>query len=201
MTERGHRLVLASASPRRREILESMGLRFDVVVSDVVEVRAPFEDALAYTQRLATAKASAVAERVRSEDPTAMVLGADTVVVADSEILEKPRDEAEGMRMLLSLAGRTHEVATAFALVHASRGVVHTGVSVTKVTFRAIRSEEAQRYVATGEGRDKAGGYAVQGIASGFVTRIEGSYSNVVGLPASDVLSALLQKGVVTAWP
>lgn len=195
------RLVLASASPRRREILESLGLLFDVLVSDVEEVRAPFEDALAYTQRLATSKASAVAERVRVDDPNAVVLGADTVVVADSEVLEKPRNDADGMRMLLSLSGRTHEVATAFALVHASRGVIHTGVSITKVTFRSILAEEAQQYVATGEGRDKAGGYAVQGIASGFVTRIDGSYANVVGLPASDVLAALLQRGVVKAWP
>lgn len=190
-------LVLASASPRRREILESLGLTFRVVVSGVVEERAANESAIVYTERLAVSKARDVAARA----PDAVVLGADTVVVCDGDVLEKPLSDVEGVAMINRLSGRVHQVATAFALVENTRGVLVTSHAVTQVEFRAISPAEAERYVATGEGRDKAGGYAVQGLAAGFVRSIEGSYSNVVGLPAREVVDALLAHGVLKAWP
>lgn len=190
-------LVLASASPRRREILESLGLTFRVVVSAVVEERAPSESAITYTERLAVAKASDVAARARDS----VVLGADTVVVCDGDVLEKPSSDADGVAMVKRLSGRVHQVATAFALVDHTRGVLVASHAVTLVEFRPISHGEVERYVATGEGRDKAGGYAVQGLAAGFVRRIEGSYSNVVGLPAREVVDALLSHGVLKAWP
>ncbi|MBK8173506.1 MAG: septum formation inhibitor Maf [Sandaracinaceae bacterium] len=194
-------LVLASASPRRSEILAALGLPFRVVVSEVLEERASHEKAIEYTERLAAAKATKVADSISAHEPDAFVLGADTVVVCDNAVLEKPSDDADGVAMIMRLSGRTHQVATAFALVHASRGLLTRSHVVTEVAFRVITQAEAERYVASGEGRDKAGGYAVQGRAGGFVVEIRGSYPNIVGLPAREVLDALLLHGAVLSWP
>ena len=188
------RRVLASASPRRRSILETLGLRFEVVPSVVEEVAVPGISATELARNLALDKAREVASR---ED--GFVLAADTVVVVDGEALGKPVDDADAMRMLALLSGRWHEVVTGVALVW-DGGLEDLAVT-TRVRFRELTEARMRRYVATGEGRDKAGGYAVQGIGAGLVTRIEGSYSNVVGLPAAETVDLLERAGAVEAWP
>lgn len=191
-------LVLASSSPRRREILATLGLHFLIEASGVPELRAPGEAALAYAQRLAAAKALDVAARFA--DGT-VVLGADTVVVVDGDVLEKAPDAEAAAAMIARLAGRAHEVVTAMALVRRPAGVIAEVQITTRVTFRALDAAAIARYVATGDGDGKAGAYAVQGVGSGLVTRIEGSYSNVVGLPAAELLDLLSDAGVLTEWP
>lgn len=194
-------LVLASGSPRRREILGALGLEFRVHASDVDEMRARGEAAGDYAARLAREKATDVAARLRAELPDAMVLGADTIVVVDGDVLGKPVDDADARAMIARLAGRAHEVTTAVALVSPSRGLCAEGSTTTEVWFRALGPEEIARYVASGDGRDKAGAYAVQGLGSGLVTRVQGSYSNVVGLPAAETLALLRSVGAVGRWP
>jgi septum formation protein len=177
------RLILASASPRRAELLRSAGYTFDVVVADVDESFRPGESPAAYVRRLAAEKSAAV------KVPDSIVLGADTTVVVDGEMLAKPRDEDEGRDMLRRLSGRTHQVLTGVSL---RQGAYEVGrVETTSVVFRALTEDEVQWYAASGEGRDKAGGYAIQGLASRFIPRIEGSYSNVVGLPVACVADLL----------
>ena len=195
-------LVLASASPRRREILEQLGVRFRVEDSGVVEeapsgAQAPETYALA----LAAMKAEAVAARRAAEPELPFVLGADTIVVVRGRILGKPANDGEAVGMLMALAGKSHEVITAVALRRA--GADHaSGVAVkTRVAFRAFDAEAARRYVASGEGRDKAGSYAAQGLGAGLLRAIEGSYSNVVGLPAAETIELLTHAGVLESWP
>jgi septum formation protein len=179
------RLVLASASPRRRELLANAGLAFDVEPVDLDEGRAPGEAPHAYVERLAREKAEAVARR----RPGAIVLGADTAVVLGDDVLGKPVDAADASRMLQLLSGRSHEVMTGVAVV--SNGRTASRVARTVVWFADLTGEQIAAYVATGEPADKAGAYAIQGGAAAFVTRTEGSYSNVVGLPM-DVVADLL---------
>ncbi len=199
------RLILASASPRRAELLRSAGYTFEVVVADVDESIRPGEAPSTYVRRLAadksmaaltsmaalkgcatagaTANATNVAQAFRPAD--AIVLGADTTVVVDGEILAKPGDDEDGRAMLRRLSGRTHQVLTGVSL---RQGAYEAGrVETTLVAFRALTDEDMAWYVASGEGRDKAGGYAIQGLASRFVPAIAGSYSNVVGLPVACV--------------
>jgi len=188
------RRVLASASPRRKEILQTLGIGFDVVPSTVDE---PLIEGLtpeALARHHACAKAKDVASRERG-----YVLGADTVVVVDGDVLGKPADEAEAAAMITRLAGRWHEVITGVALVWPGR-VEELSVT-TRVEFRALDAETVRRYAATGEGADKAGAYAVQGMGAGLVARIEGSYSNVVGLPAAETVELLERTGALTEWP
>jgi septum formation protein len=194
-------LVLASASPRRREILGVLGLSFRVVPSDVDESRRAGEPALEWVRRAARDKAEDVASRLASESPPPFVLGADTVVVVDGEPLGKPADDADARRMIERLSGRWHEVATAVVVARAGEGVLDERTVVTGVRFRAVDPREVEGYVASGEGRDKAGAYAVQGLGSALVTEIRGSYLNVVGLPAAETLLALRSVGAVEAWP
>ena len=173
------RLILASASPRRAELLRAAGYTFDVVVADVDESTRAGEAPAAYVRRLAADKSAAV--RI----PDAIVLGADTTVVVDGEILGKPRDDEDLRAMLERLSGKTHQVLTGVSL---RQGASEAGrVETTSVVFRALTDEEIAWYVASGEGRDKAGGYAIQGLASRFIPSIAGSYSNVVGLPVACV--------------
>lgn len=190
-------LVLASASPRRRELLSTLGLTFEVRPADVDESVHPGEPPSAYVRRMAETKLAAA---LALATPDAFVLASDTVVVVGDRILGKPVDDDEGVAMLRELAGRAHEVRTSVAL---GRGdaVLELVEVATRVVFRAIDDGEARRYVATGEGRDKAGGYAVQGRAGAFVTRLEGSYSNVVGLPLAETLAVLRAHRVVEVWP
>ncbi len=174
------RLILASNSPRRRELLERAGFEFDVQPSEIEEIPLPDETPEEYARRVSRDKALKVASL---SGPGSMVLGADTVVALNGEILEKPLDAPDASRMLHMLSGCTHRVITGVCLVRAPETVLAWTHETTAVTFRNLTEEEIGSYVASGEPFDKAGGYAIQGLASRFVTRIEGCYFNVVGLP------------------
>jgi septum formation protein len=194
------RLILASASPRRAELLRAAGIAFDVVAADVDESVHAGEPAEAYARRVAEAKARAVCRRAGG-----VVLAADTVVVVDAHILGKPADEHDARRMLRLLAGRAHQVLTGVCVCEAgprpSDGLaagsprVALAVDRTLVEFAPLTGAEIDWYVASGEPMDKAGAYAIQGLASRFVSRIEGSYSNVVGLPVARVYEMLRWSG------
>jgi len=184
-------LVLASASPRRQELLRIAGIAFEVQPAHIPEDPLPGEDAKDCAERLAREKALAVA-RQRPKDA---VLGADTVVVIDDQILGKPVDAADAARMLRLLAEREHQVITGVCLVLGDRESV--GSETTSVTMTRISEDEIADYVATGEPMDKAGAYAIQGIASRWIPRIEGDYSNVVGLPIALVYRMLRQMRLV----
>jgi len=171
------RVILASSSPRRREILSALGLTFETRPSDVDESLKDGEGAFAAAERLACAKASAVA----AGEPDALVVAADTLVVLDGEALGKPKGRADARRTLSRLAGRAHDVVTAVALARGGRVV--SGREITRVTFAPMTEREVDAYVASGEPDDRAGSYAIQGIGGLFVERVEGSPSNVVGLP------------------
>lgn len=181
------RFVLASASPRRQELLAAAGYDFTVVTADVDETPNPAESAHDYVARLAEAKARAVLAR----QPGALVLGADTTVVVDGDILAKPEDAADAARMVGRLQGRAHEVLTGVALVSAAWSRV--AVAATTVWFAPMSAGEIAAYVASGEPMDKAGAYGIQGRAARHVTRIDGSYSNVVGLPVALVHTLLAE--------
>ncbi len=168
--------MLASRSPRRAELLKAAGFEFTVRVSDVDETPRPGEDPFVYAVRLALTKADAV-----PASPDEIVLAADTTVVLGSEIMGKPRDAADATRMLRALSGQRHEVITAICLQQDGR--YETDVASTSVWFTPMSDTEIADYVASGEPMDKAGAYAIQGLASKFIDRIEGTYSNVVGLP------------------
>lgn len=185
-------IVLASASPRRAELLESAGVSFVVVPSTVEEEQLPGEGACDFVRRLARDKAMEVAGR----HPGRIFVGADTVVVCDDEILGKPVDDDDAVRMLRMLSGRTHQVVTGFCVFERPSGKVVDGAVVTDVTFIPLREEEIAAYVATGCPRDKAGAYAIQGGAAYMVERIAGSYTNVVGLPLAEVVRVLRSMGV-----
>ncbi len=174
------RLVLASQSPRRRELLTTAGFSFDVRVRPVEEVRGAGETPEAYVQRLAAEKAEA-----SWEDRDEIVLGADTVVVLDHDVLEKPKDLADARHMLERLSGREHRVITGICIRYPG-GCKVDHVS-TAVRFAPLSAAEIEAYVASGESMDKAGAYAIQGLASKFVERIDGCFFNVVGLPVSRV--------------
>ncbi|MCB9599348.1 MAG: septum formation inhibitor Maf [Sandaracinus sp.] len=190
------RLVLASASPRRRELLTGLGLVFDVRPSDVDETVAANESPSAYVQRVAESKLQVGLASAGD----AFVLASDTVVVLDHVILGKPSDAKDACAILSKLSGRQHDVRTAVAL--GRDGVaLETRVVTTGVRFRALDADEIARYVATGECMDKAGSYGIQGLAGAFVAGIEGSYSNVVGLPVTETLELLVAHGAVEQWP
>src|SRR5262245_5601673 len=184
------RFVLASASPRRRALLEDAGVEFDTVLVDVDERPLPGETPDVYVKRLARDKARAGL----SQHPQAVVLGADTAVVIGQEILGKPTDDADATRMLQKLSARSHEVLTGVAL--AWRGGERVAMDRTLVWFRAMTASDIAQYVASGEPRDKAGAYAIQGLGGRFIERIDGSHSNVVGLPMAVVLPMLADAGV-----
>ncbi len=187
-------LILASRSPRRRRLLRLLGVRFAVRPARISETTRPGESPDACAVRLAREKALAVASRLpRSRRERALILAADTVVVIGGTILGKPRDEADARRMLRLLSGRTHRVVTGVAVWRGSGRRLLSGRSVTQVTFLPLSRADIARYVATGEPMDAAGAYAIQGLASAFIPRIEGSYSNVVGLPL-DLVARLLRR-------
>jgi septum formation protein len=195
------RLILASASPRRAELLRAAGYTFETIVPDVDESIRAGESPSLYVRRLAADKSAAAIDTLKARATSnravpplgldgVVVLGADTTVVVDGEILGKPRDEEDAVGMLRRLSGRRHEVLTGVSLRH---GVYEVGrVETTAVYLRALSEDELNWYAASGEGRDKAGAYAVQGLASRFIPRIDGSYSNVVGLPVASVSELLL---------
>src|SRR5580658_7469165 len=181
-------LVLASASPRRRELLAQAGYAFVVRPAHIPEDSLPEEDPIAYVVRLAREKAEAVFRELA--DAMAVVLGADTTVTLDGQILGKPVDDADAARMLRMLSGRTHRVITGVAL--ATESGTQVAAEVTAVRFLTLSDEEIRGYVATGEPLDKAGAYAIQGRAARWIPRIEGCYFNVVGLPLA-LVSTLLE--------
>ena len=180
-----HPLVLASGSPRRRQLLEMLGLPFVAAVANVQELRLPREAPAAYARRLARDKARAV--------PGAWVLGADTIVVQGDDVLEKPLDAEDALRMLLQLNGRRHEVITAVCLV--ADGKEREAIDTTAVYFRRCEADFLRAYVATGEPLDKAGAYGIQGYGAALVERIEGDFFSVMGLPVRLVLELLDQAG------
>jgi septum formation protein len=173
-------LVLASKSPRRQQILRDAGIPFLVRAADILEVRGPGESPIDYVRRLAEEKAFAVPIHAGE-----VVLGADTTVAIDEYVLEKPRDTRDALRMLTLLSGREHEVITGICLRTDARKIVD--VATTRVRFVQLTPEELEAYAASGEPMDKAGAYGIQGLASKFIENIEGSYSNVVGLPLAVV--------------
>jgi len=185
-------LILASASPRRRELLEQAGVVFTVVPSNAAEDILTREVPTEYVLRVATAKATEVAKKHHKH----WVLGADTIVVVDGNILGKPKDAVDGQRMLRLLSGRIHQVMTAFALIDATGHEYIRQIVVTTVTFKSLSNEQILSYLATGEPFDKAGAYAVQGIGAALVEKVEGSYTNVVGLPIDEVLEVLRSVGL-----
>ena len=185
-------LILASSSPRRRALLASAGLTFAVEPSSVDEGVLPGEAAADYVRRIAAAKASEVAGRWRADGDSRPVLGADTAVVVEGRILGKPADRDEARRFLAQLSGREHEVITGFCILLADDRRHHAEV-VTKVRFKVLHPAEVEAYLDTGEWRDKAGAYAVQGNAAYMVESLSGSYTNVVGLPLCEVVEALRQ--------
>jgi len=188
-------LYLASRSPRRRALLKQLGLAHRVLVADVDETPRPKETPEAHVRRLARLKAVVGAQRVRQQGlPPLPVLGADTVVVHKGRLLGKPRDDAEAAAMLKLLSGRQHQVLTAVAVMF--EGKLQVALSATRVMFRRLSAAEIEAYVKTGEPMDKAGAYAIQGLAAVFVRRIEGSYSGVMGLPLFETGRLLREFGI-----
>ncbi|MEK6630872.1 MAG: Maf family protein [Acidobacteriota bacterium] len=188
------RLVLASASPRRAALLRDAGFDFEVIPAHVDERLLPGESPRTYVMRLADEKARAVSASCHG----AIAIGADTVVLVDNSILGKPKDDEDARRMLAVLSGRTHDVLTGLSLRADARWM--TAFEQSRVTFARLNPGEIDWYVASGEPRDKAGGYAIQGLASRFVTAVEGSYANVVGLPVSRLYAMLRELGL-GGWP
>jgi len=192
-------LILASASPRRRELLAQAGFSFQVRPAHIPEDPLPDEDPIAYVTRLAREKAQAVYNSIG--DPETVVLGADTTVTLDNHILGKPEDAADAARMLRLLSGRTHRVITGVAAVTANAAQV--AAEVTAVRFLTLSDQEITAYIATGEPMDKAGAYGIQGRAARWIPRIEGCYFNVVGLPlalVSTLLESLIPSSSANNW-
>lgn len=192
------KIYLASASRRRQKLLQQLGIDFDVIVPAVSELQRHGESPMEYVQRLAAEKAHDVQRRVEEQALSLRpVLGADTCVVLDGAVLGKPRDRGEGEAMLRRLSGRTHTVLTAVTVLH--DGTQQAAMDASQVTFRSLDAAEIADYWETGEPADKAGAYALQGRAAAFVSRIEGSYSGVVGLPLYHVAAMLAKIGIKSA--
>lgn len=186
------KLILASSSPRRAEILRNAGFDFAVVPAHVDETRRPNERPADYVRRLAEEKARTVARQLAKDAASdfTFIVGADTAVVIDGEILGKPSSPGNAREMLRRLSGKTHDVYTGLAVLQGN-GTVHTAVEKTRVTFESLGEEEIEDYIATGEPFDKAGAYAIQGRGGKFISRIEGCYFNVMGLPLARLYSLL----------
>ncbi|MEO6600052.1 MAG: Maf family protein [Polyangiaceae bacterium] len=194
-------LLLGSASPRRRDIISGLGLPLRIEPADIPEHVLPGEQPLDYVARIVEAKLLAVTSRTTS--PFSVALVADTVVVIDGDILGKPLDVTDAARLLSRIAGRTHTVYTRYALSlpAAPKEIRIARTVATEVSLRAASKEELQRYAASGEGLDKAGAYAAQGLGAFLIERIAGSYSNVVGLPACEVVVDLRDLGLLGPFP
>ena len=194
-------LVLGSASPRRRDILQGLGLSIRVAPADIPEEVTPGEEPLGYVTRIVQEKLAAVAGRV--EPVFSCILVADTIVVIDGDVLGKPLDTADAERLLQRIAGKTHTVYTRYALsLPEEPSVARVARTVaTEVSLRAASARELSRYAASGEGLDKAGAYAAQGLGAFLIERIVGSYSNVVGLPACEVVVDLQALGLLDLFP
>jgi nucleoside triphosphate pyrophosphatase len=185
------RVILASASPRRRQLLGAANLEFDVIESLVPEQHIAGEPARDYALRMARDKARAVSSRY----PDAIVIGADTIVVCEGQILEKPADANDARRMLAMLSARTHTVVTAYALAR-DGNILESSPVESRVTFRKLADAEIDEYIATDEPYDKAGAYGIQGVGGGFIAHVDGSRDNVMGLPTERVVAALARFGL-----
>jgi septum formation protein len=193
-------LILGSASPRRREILTNLRLPLRVLPADVPEAVRAAEPAGPYIERIVGDKLTAVADRVRDE-PRGGLLVADTIVVVDGDILGKPDDEADAERLLSRIVGRSHTVFTRYAIGSAEGDLLVARTVESEVWLRGASPAEIRSYARTGEGLDKAGAYAIQGIGAFLIERIRGSYTNVVGLPACEVVSDFLATGLLESFP
>jgi len=187
-------IVLASASPRRAELMELAGIQFRTAPSDIPEEPFDGEEPVLYALRLAEEKARAASAR---EEMGRFFIGADTIVVLGGRIIGKPVDEADAVKILRDLSGKTHQVITAFSVLDKSTGVSTSRSVSTRVLFNSLSTEEILEYVKTGCPLDKAGGYAIQGGAAHFVREIQGSYTNVVGLPTCELLETLRETGAI----
>ncbi|MBO6554879.1 MAG: septum formation inhibitor Maf [Pseudomonadales bacterium] len=187
-------LILASGSPRRRQLLTQLGISFDVMVSDIDETPQPGESPRAYVERLSLEKASSVADRLDVDD--SVILAADTTVVLEGNILGKPESKEHGIEMLMGLSGTTHRVLTGVCVTSTQQATAGTLSVETQVRFKELTLKEAEWYWDTGEPKDKAGGYGLQGIGAAFVVTLDGSYSNVIGLPLSETVDLLRAAGV-----
>ncbi len=182
-------VILASASLRRKELLESTGLKFSIEVSKHLEARYEGEAVAVFSARVAKEKAELVAARI----PDAWVIGADTSVILDSELFGKPKNKQDAFRMLEALQGKTHQVVSSFAIVKHAAALCHFEVHSTDVEMRELSTKEIEAYIASGETMDKAGAYAIQGAGGAFINRINGSFSNVIGLNIAALIAALLK--------
>jgi septum formation protein len=189
------KLILASASPRRAEILRDAGFIFEIMPAPIDETRLPHESAVDYVSRLASSKARLVAQSLAAKKQKAFVIGADTIVVAGRSILGKPKNAADARRMLRLLSGKSHQVLTGVSVVSVPSDRELLRVEKTRVEFLRLSNVEIKNYLATGEPFDKAGAYGIQGIGGRFVRRIEGCYFNVMGLPLSRVWTMLRASG------
>ncbi len=187
-------LILASASPRRRALLEALGLDVQVLAADIDERQLPVETPIDHVQRLAEAKARTIWQRPEVQAGGLPVLAADTIVVIDGLVLGKPVDRGDALAMLARLSGRAHRVLTALSVVSAAG--IDSALSTTTVHFRAVSQSEAEAYWDTGEPRDKAGAYGIQGVGGIFAARIEGSFTGVMGLPVAEAEAMLRRAGV-----
>jgi nucleoside triphosphate pyrophosphatase len=193
--KRRMKLILASSSPRRAEVLRNAGFTFEIRPAPVDETRLSHESAEAYVERIADAKAQAAAAQARQAGEPAIIVAADTTVLIDGHILEKPADAADARRMLRLLSGRTHEVLTALAVINIASGQESLHVERTRVEIVKLSEDEIENYIATGEPFDKAGAYGIQGIAGRFAARINGCYFNVLGMPLSRLWTTLHELG------
>ncbi|MBN1829720.1 MAG: septum formation protein Maf [Deltaproteobacteria bacterium] len=193
----GESFILASLSPRRWELLSNLGISFEVVPSEVDETFRSGESPVNHALRLAREKALAVVRRF----PHTWVLGADTIVHIDGEVLGKPDSPGAAREMLRKLSGREHMVITAFALIHGTEGIAVNRAIESSVLFKELSRDEIEWYIATNEPYDKAGSYAVQGKAAFFIKEIRGSHTNVIGLPLSEVVAALEERSLVAFGP
>lgn len=187
------RLVLASGSPRRREFLEGLGIEHEVILAHIDEAPAKNEEPLEYVARMAQQKCLSVSSQRSSQ----WVLAADTIVFLGSRIFGKPGSKEEAVSFLLYLSGKVHSVASCFCLLSPEKSIVHNQTVVTQVSFDSISQETAENYVDTGEPMDKAGAYGIQGKGAFLVKKIKGSYTNVVGLPVTEMINALSKYGIV----
>lgn len=193
LTIQKHKLILASNSPRRRYLLRQAGIEFDVIPSDFDESRVVLNDPFQYVRTLSQAKAGDVA----TQYPDCWVIGADTIVLMRGKILGKPKDQSAARAMLEQLSGQTHQVYTGYTICCVGLRKRFSDVVITEVTFKKLTNDEIEWYIHTDEPFDKAGAYAIQGLGTFLVQRINGSYTNVVGLPVCEVVGYLIKEGVI----
>lgn len=189
-----NRIILASTSPRRKELLQSVGIDFEIIEPSADESLMAKETPENYALRLSREKAISVSSNL---DGNTLVIGADTIVVVDNEILGKPKNEEDARRMLNKISGRTHHVLTAFSITKPKDEVLHTHVVGTEVLVKTLEPDEIEGYIKTTEPMDKAGAYGIQGVGAFMVKEIKGSYTNVVGLPLVEVIEALKKLGAL----